>query len=112
MEVHYTFKNINSTEAIKAQAKIHAEKLKKYTSGDVSANWVFYVEGDQHVADLRLKGAHFDFFGQAKTESLYDSIDLAILKIEKQLKKHKEKLKDHLHRDRGTKRTVPNDSEE
>ena len=112
MNIQYTFKNITSTESIKNQAKIHAEKLLKYTQGDVHANWVFYVEGDTHVADLQFKGSHFDFYGQAKTENLYDSIDQAILKVEKQLRKYKEKLKDHLHKDRSTKKAHLDDSEE
>jgi ribosomal subunit interface protein len=39
-----------------------------------------------------------DYFGQAETENLYSAVDAAIEKIERQLRKHKEIVRDHLHR--------------
>ena len=39
-----------------------------------------------------------DFFGEASTEDFKASIDSALEKIEKQIRKHKEIVKDHLHR--------------
>ena len=101
MELHFTFKHMAATDAIKNHVKEQSEKLKKFVQGSATANWVFYIENEVHVADLRVVGPHLDFFGQAKTNDLYQSIDQAVDKVEKQLRKHKEILKDHLHRDRS-----------
>ena len=100
MNIHMTFKHMDATEALKAHVNEKTAKILKFLRGEVEANWVFYLAGDQHVADLRIKGPRLDYFGQARTENMYHSIDEAIVKIEKQLKKHKEILKDHLHRER------------
>lgn len=98
MDLHMTFKHMEATDALKAHVKEQTDKLKKFLNGPAEAHWIFYVDADTHVADLRIQGPHLDFFAQARTSDLYVSIDEAITKVEKQLRKHKEKLKDHLHR--------------
>ncbi|MBI2604869.1 MAG: ribosome-associated translation inhibitor RaiA [Deltaproteobacteria bacterium] len=116
-----TFKHMDATEALKTHVNEKTAKILKFLKGEVEANWVFYLAGDEHVADLRIQGPRIDYFGQARTENMYHSIDAAIVKIEKQLKKHKEILKDHIHRERkaadkvnggGGKTKAADDSEE
>ncbi len=93
-----TFKHMDGTEAIKAHVKEQTEKLSKFVSGSYKADWVFFVEANDHVAELRVHGPHIDFHGHARTSDLYQSIDQAVDKLETQLRKNKEILKDHLHR--------------
>jgi putative sigma-54 modulation protein len=50
------------------------------------------------VAHCHLVGNSMDYFAEAATEDFYAAIDMTVDKIEKQLKKHKEIVKDHLHR--------------
>lgn len=121
MNINMTFKHMDATEALKTHVNEKTAKILKFLKGEVEANWVFYLAGDEHVADLRIQGPRIDYFGQARTENMYHSIDAAIVKIEKQLKKHKEILKDHIHRERkaadkvnggGGKTKAADDSEE
>ena len=100
MENHYTFRHMDATEAIKEHAQNASVKLEKFVKPTVNANWIFLVEAGEHKAELRVKGPHVDYFVEARTPNLYHSIDEAVNKMEKQLKKHKEILKNHLHRDR------------
>ncbi|MEW6057079.1 MAG: ribosome-associated translation inhibitor RaiA [Bdellovibrionota bacterium] len=102
MRVHITFKQMDATEAIKLHVQEKSERLDKFVSDAIEANWVLFVEADNHVADLRVHGPHIDYFAQAKTPDLYQSIDEVVEKIEKQLRKHKEIVKDHLHRNRAS----------
>jgi putative sigma-54 modulation protein len=48
-----------------------------------------------HQADINLHAGPFHVRGKEKSEDMYASIDMAIDKIERQLKKHKERLKSH-----------------
>lgn len=100
MKIHMTFKHMDATEALKNQVNEKSERLKRFVGTDTEANWVCYLDGDMHVADLKVKGPHIDYFAQSKTEDMYRSIDEASEKVEKQLKKNKEILKDHIHRSR------------
>lgn len=102
MQIHMTFKNMDATEALKSHAEAKSERLKKFLPESTDFEWIFFVEADNHVADLRVVGPHIDYFAQAKTSDMYQSIDDVVDKLEKQLRKHKEIVKDHLHRNRAS----------
>ena len=102
MKIHMTFKHMDATDALKNHVNDRSEKLKKFVGEATDVNWIFYIEADNHVADLTVQGPHVDLFAQAKTGDMYQSIDEAVDKIEKQLRKQKEIVKDHLHRNGGT----------
>ncbi|MBI3543791.1 MAG: ribosome-associated translation inhibitor RaiA [Deltaproteobacteria bacterium] len=96
-----TFKHMDATEALKRHTNERSERIKKFVSdATTECTWIFYLDGDNHVADVRVTGPHVDSFAQAKTADMYQSIDEAVEKVEKQLRKHKEIVKDHLHRNR------------
>ncbi len=101
MTVNTSFKHIRPSNAIKAYAKEKSEKLKKYFQGRITVSWNFTIEKQAHIAHCHLLGNHMDYFAEANTEDgLYAAIDLAIDKVEKQVHKHKEIVKNHLHRSR------------
>lgn len=103
MKIHMTFKQMDATEALKTHVTEKSERLRKFVPEATELHWILFVEaGSNHVADLRASGPHIDQFAQAKTPDMYQSIDEVVDKVEKQLRKHKEILKDHLHRTRAS----------
>lgn len=102
MNIHMTFKQMDATEALKSHAADRTERLKKFVGSQTEFLWVFFIEAENHVADLRVQGPHIDFFAQAKSNDMYQSIDDVTDKIERQLRKNKEIVKDHLHRSRAS----------
>jgi len=95
MQVNITFRHLESTEALKAYAREKIEHIQRYIDRPSEAHVVLYVDNLEHHADINLKAGPFHLRGEAKSEDMYASIDLATDKIQKQLKKHKEKLKNH-----------------
>ena len=95
MQVNITFRHLEPTEALKSHAKEKVEHVQRYIDRPSGAHVVLYVENLKHHADITLKAGPFLVRGQAKSEDMYASIDAAADKIERQLKKHKEKLKNH-----------------
>jgi len=95
MQVNITFRHLESTEALKAHVFDKVQHIQKYIDRPSEAHAVLYVENLHHHADITMKAGPFFLRGRAKSEDMYASIDLAADKIERQLKKHKEKLKNH-----------------
>src|SRR5436305_14943223 len=74
------------------------EKIRKYFSKDpIAAHAVFSVErGFNHVADINITLPNgIVINAKETTEDMYSSIDLATARIERQVRKWKEKIRDH-----------------
>jgi putative sigma-54 modulation protein len=95
MQVNITFRHLESTEALKSHARDKVEHIQRYVDRPSEAHVVLHVENLEHHADINLKAGPFLLRGRAKSPDMYASIDAAAEKIERQLKKHKEKLKNH-----------------
>lgn len=114
MELNISFKNLDRSPALQVYTREKSEKLKKYFDGKIHVTWNFSSEKKDMVAHCRLVGNNMDYFGEGVTTDIHASVDLAVDKIEKQLRKHKEIVKNKLHKDgyhRHTGGENPNDSE-
>ena len=98
MTLNISFKHMDASDALKAYTKEKTDKLEKYFRGRIAVTWNFTIEKQNRVAHCHLVGNNMDYFGEAATEDFYASVDMAVEKIEKQLRKHKEIVKDHLHK--------------
>ena len=98
MVLNISFKHMDASDALKAYTQEKSERLAKYFRGKINVTWNFTLEKQNRVAHCHLVGNNMDYFGEATTEDFYASVDLTIEKIKKQLRKHKEIVKDHLHR--------------
>lgn len=95
MQVNITFRHLESTEALKAHARDKVQHIQRYIDRPSEAHVVLDLENLEHKADINLKAGPFLLRGRAKSADMYASIDAAAEKIERQLKKHKEKLQSH-----------------
>jgi len=98
MNINISFKQMDSSDALRTFIYDKSAVLSKYFQGKVSVNWNLCLEKQNCVAHCHLLGNNMDFFGSATTDDFKASIDDALEKIEKQLRKRKEIIKDHLHR--------------
>jgi len=92
-----TFKHIKPTEKVKSYAQEKTERLNKYFNGKINVSWNFTFEKNLAVAHCHVIGKDINYFGECEAESLSASIDLVVEKIERQVRKHKEIVRDHLH---------------
>jgi putative sigma-54 modulation protein len=95
MQMNITFRHLEPTEALKSHAREKVEHVQRHVDRPSGAHVVLYVENLKHHADITLKAGSFLVRGQAKSGDMYASIDQAAEKIERQLMKHKEKIKNH-----------------
>jgi len=95
MGLHFTFRKIKSTEALKEYITKKVDKFTKYVTYPMEVNVFLSIEKTYQVAEITVHAEHRQLVAVAKTKDLYESIDLAGSKIEKQLKKNREKRKGH-----------------
>ena len=95
MQVNMTFRHLDSTEALKSHVQEKVDHIQRYIDRPSESHVVLYVDKQEHHADITVHAGPFFLRGRAKSDNMYASIDMAVEKIERQLKKHKEKLKNH-----------------
>ena len=98
MQLSTTFRHMDASQAVRDYAAEKLEKIRKYFHKEpISAHAVFSVErGFNHVADLNLTLPNgIVINAKETTEDMYSSIDLATARIERQVRKWKDKIRDH-----------------
>jgi putative sigma-54 modulation protein len=98
MQLSTTFRHMDGSQAVREYAADKLDKIRKYFNKDpISAHAVFAVErGFHHVADINITLPNgIVINAKETTEDMYSSIDLATARIERQVRKWKEKIRDH-----------------
>ena len=98
MQLSTTFRHMDASQAVREYAAEKLEKIRKYFNKDpISAHAVFSVErGFHHVADLNITlPSGIVINAKETTEDMYSSIDLAAARIERQVRRWKDKIRDH-----------------
>jgi putative sigma-54 modulation protein len=100
MQLNITFRQFGSSDALKEYAKEKVDRVNKYLDRAGEAHVVLSLERHLHHAEITIHSGSWVLRGREKSEDMYASIDLAMDKIEAQLRKYKEKIKNHHGRDR------------
>ncbi|HAZ13592.1 MAG: ribosomal subunit interface protein [Bdellovibrionales bacterium GWA2_49_15] len=102
MKITISFKHLEHTPAVDKHIRDKSKHFKKYLDNPAHVRWICYMDETiprMHVAQVHVNGPKGDHFVTAKSENFYKCIDEAVEKMEKQLRKHKEKWKSRLHDD-------------
>ncbi len=95
MDVLITGRHLEVTSALRKYVENRAKKLEKYTSKATHITFTLKVEKYRHLAEVLVKVNGSILQSEEETDAMYASVDKATAKIERQLKKHKEKLRNH-----------------
>jgi ribosome hibernation promoting factor len=95
MEVEITGRQLDVTPALRAYVIDKVGKAEKYVARNFGARVILEVDNLTHVAEviLNVKGAQMT--AKAEAEAMYAAIDLAMDKMEHQLRRYKEKHAHH-----------------
>src|SRR6266542_3784294 len=97
MQLSVTFRHMDSTEALQTYAKEKVERIRKYFPDPIKAHVVFICDrGYTHSAYVIIMLNYVLFIkGIEATEYMYSSVDLVMAKIERQVRRYKEKIRSH-----------------
>ena len=95
MKISVTFRNADEAEDWqRGYAEEKLKKLKKYIDDPVDARVILSVEKFRNTAEINLSSNGLSVNGKEEEKEMHMAIDNAIEKIERQLKKHKERIRD------------------
>jgi putative sigma-54 modulation protein len=88
MEVSFTFRNVESSEAVKNYAREKLTRLQKYVRSPLRSDVIFSHERHLHRVEVVVGGDGHRYTGTHESGDMYASIDLVFDKINRQLRKH------------------------
>jgi len=92
--VSVTFRHIEPTDALKKYAEEKIHKIGKYFSHPLDAHVILAVDAKQRqLAEVELHTHGAMIHGKEQHQDLYAAIDLVHDKVERQVRKQKEKSK-------------------
>ncbi len=106
MHINTTFKNMETSQALKDYVSKRLSKMEKYLDRPTEANVVLSVEKIRHKTEVTLNADGMLINAVEITEDMYSSIDMVMDKVERQIKKHKEKLQDKKSHQRNVQPTA------
>lgn len=92
MNIKVTGKNLEITEAIRSYVTEKADRLEKFEGANTELNVVCKVEREDQIAEMQLSHNGEFIKIEEKNEDLYAAIDLAFDRLERQMRKSKERV--------------------
>ena len=103
MQITLTGHHVEVTSALKDYVHSKLKRLERHFDHVTTANVVLTVEKVKHKAEATVHISGGQLFADAAHEDMYASIDALVDKLDRQIKRHKEKLTDR-HRSKGRQR--------
>ncbi|WP_020207969.1 ribosome hibernation-promoting factor, HPF/YfiA family [Gilvimarinus chinensis] len=95
MQVNISGHHLEITDAINNYVHTKLERLTHHSEFITSINVILEVEKLTQKAEAKIHVNGKDIFADAESQDLYAAIDALTDKLDRQLIKHKEKLKSH-----------------
>lgn len=95
MDTTFTFRNIPATDGLKTHTLEKMQKIDRVVRKPLSAHVILSVEHITHIAEITLSADGSRFVGVGKSHDMYPSIDEAIDKLLKQVKRDRDRHKHH-----------------
>jgi putative sigma-54 modulation protein len=94
MQTSVTFKNLESSDHLKSYVGEKLNRFDRLLDNPAEANVVLTVEKFRHIAEINIAGDRLTINGKEETNDMYSAIDMVLDKLETQIKKNKEKIRD------------------
>jgi putative sigma-54 modulation protein len=104
MKLDITGRNVDVTVALREFTEDKLRKLERLVDGPAEAHVVLRIDKHRQSAEIQFKSRNIVLAGTEETGDLYASIGEVADKLERQLLKHKDKVRDFRHR-KGAKAT-------
>jgi putative sigma-54 modulation protein len=93
MQTSVTFKNLDSSENLKSYVADKLDRFDRLLNNPAEAKVVLSVEKFRHIAEINIIGDKLNINGKEETNDMYSAIDMVLDKLEKQIKRSKQKIR-------------------
>ena len=98
MQIHLTSRHLEMTDDIQTYIVKRAQKIEAIFNPIIDFQVVMEVEKNRYRTEITLATRKATFHAQAETHDVFSSLDDVIDKIETQIRRHKERIKDRRQR--------------
>jgi putative sigma-54 modulation protein len=84
---------METSEAVKSYAEEKISRIKKYLPEPIDIHFVLSVEKIRHIAEVTIVTNGITIYAEDDTQDMYSAIDAVLDKIERQVKRYREKIK-------------------
>ena len=95
MQINLTGHHIDITPALRNYVHEKIERLERHFTHVIETHVILTVEKLRHKAEASMLVSGNKLFADAVEEDMYAAIDSLVDKLDRQVLKHKEKLKNH-----------------
>lgn len=95
MEIIVSARHFHVSDDLKQRAEEALAKLAVEFPKLTSARVVLEMERNWHLVEVNLHGKNLELVAKARSRDMYISLDDAVDKLEKQLRRHLEKVQQH-----------------
>jgi putative sigma-54 modulation protein len=107
MQLNVTGHHIDMTDSLQNYVETKMEKLERHFDNVTNVHVILSVEKQRHKAEATVHVTGADIYAESENDDMYVAIDALIDKLDRQVKKHKEKANDHHRAEGGIKKQVP-----
>lgn len=100
MQLNVSGHHVELTDAMQSYVENKMERLERHFDQVTNINVILSVEKMRQKAEATIHITGNDVFANAEDENMYAAIDALVDKLDRQIKKHKEKVTNH-HRAEG-----------
>ena len=93
MQINLTGHHIDITAPLRDYVNQKFDRLERHFDNMTNAHVVLTIEKLQHIAEAKINLSGGEIFATAQHEDMYAAIDALVDKLDRQVIKHKEKLK-------------------
>jgi len=97
MQINLTGHHIEVTDSLKDYVNEKMARLERHFDKVSNTHVILAIENVKHKAEATVHMSGHDIFADCMADDMYAAIDGLVDKLDRQVKKHKEKLKNHLH---------------
>jgi putative sigma-54 modulation protein len=101
MQINLSGHHVDITTPLREYVNSKMDRLERHFDHVTDIHVVLGVEKLRHKAEATMHISGGTIFADAVEENMYAAIDALVDKLDRQLKKHKEKITDH-HRSEGS----------
>ena len=95
MQLNITGHHVEVTPALRAYVTEKVQRISRHFDHVISINVILKVENHQQLAEGTVNAAGKQLFATHVDEDMYASIDGLVDKLDKQVRRHKDKIRGH-----------------
>lgn len=93
MRIQFTARHFKASDRLRTYAEMEVQRLKRYFDGIIDCEIILDREKLLHIAEVNVNVYNTRLTAIEKSDEIHKSIDLAVAKLERRLKRYKQKLR-------------------